>query len=245
MSESGTEVILQGSCATLRRLATDRGGIALIEFALMFPIILLAAGWSIELAFLARTNLQVSQFALNLGDNASRVGTDAGAGVTNLRETDVNDVLQGVKLEGSAMGLTTHGRVTMSSLENVQQAYDTARTQRIHWQRCIGMKAGAGYDSSYGTTKITDGTTSTAESAGTPMPGGMGEAGSKITAPPDSGVMFVEVNYEYRPLFGTIFMEPRIIRYVGSFMVRDNRNFQQLFNPSPAAVRMTCNHYTA
>ena len=240
-----SDLIPNGYCATVRRLVCDRRGIALTEFALIFPLILLIGGWGIELAFLARTNMQISQYALNLADNASRVGIDNGSGVTNLRETDVNDVLQGLKLEGNGIGLTTHGRITLSSLENTQQAYDTKLTQRIHWQRCIGVRSGAGYDSSYGATKVTDGVTNASNNAGNDMPDGMGDVGSKVNAPPNGGVMFVEINYDYRPLFGTLFVQPQILHYVGSFMVRDNRNFQQLFNPDPAAVRMTCDRHVA
>lgn len=235
----------RGHCATLRQFVSDHRGVALTEFALTLPIILMIGGWGIELAFLARTNLQISQYALNLADNASRVGVETNAGVTSLRETDVNDVLQGVKLEGGMIDLTTHGRITLSSLENIQQTYDDALTQRVHWQRCIGVKSGTGYDSSYGVTKTKDGTADTPDTAGTLMPDGMGGTDSKVNAPPNSGVMFVEINYEYQPLFGTMFVEPRIIHYVGSFMVRDNRNYQQLFNPSPAAERMTCDRHTA
>ncbi len=36
--------------------------------------------------------------------------------------------------------LNPGGRIIVSSLENVQQSYDTQPVQRIHWQRCIGLR---------------------------------------------------------------------------------------------------------
>jgi hypothetical protein len=142
--------------------------------------------------------------------------------------------------------LTTNGRITLSSLENIQQSYDTATgpVQRIHWQRCLGTKSGAGYDSSYGTTTTTAGTTATLADAGTTVASGMGNAGAQVTAPVGSGVMFVEVNYLTKPLFGSFLVSPTRIHYIASFIVRDGRSYSQLYNPSPGATQMTCDKYT-
>jgi hypothetical protein len=163
--------------------------------------------------------------------------------VEQLREGDVNDVFQGTRLQSASLKLTTYGRVTLSSLENIQQSYDAASVQRIHWQRCIGLKSGTGYDSSYGTTSSTAGTDATVNNAGTAAPNGMGDAGAQVNAPPNSGVMFVEINYDYQPFFGTLFVKPTKLHYIASFVVRDKRDFSQIFNPSPAATRSTCNTY--
>jgi hypothetical protein len=54
--------------------------------------------------------------------------------------------------------------------------------QRIHWQRCLGKRSGTGYDSSYGTTTTTAGTTATLANAGT-VSAGMGDAGLMVSAP--------------------------------------------------------------
>lgn len=240
-----------------RDLRGDQGGLALIEFALSLPIILAIGGWGIELSYYALCQLDVSQYALNLADNASRVGVVASSGVSTLRETDINDVLQATKLQGDVINLTTYGRVTLSSLENVSQLYDSTPTQRIHWQRCIGLKSGAGYDSTYGASKsaanlVSSGSAAPAnytasaddKYAGVVSPNGMGDAGYQVTAPKDSGVMFVEINYDYQPLFGTIFMNVTKIHYIASFIVRDNRDFTQMTNPSPTATASTCNLYS-
>lgn len=217
----------------------------MLEFAFTLPLVLAVGGWGVELSNLALCNLRVSQYALNLADHASRVGQDVSGGVSNLRESDINDVLQGAKLEGTSVALTTRGRITVSSLENVKQSYDSARVQRIHWQRCLGVMSGTGYDSSYGVVATSAGSDATQANAGlTVGTDGMGDTGAKVNAPNDSGVMFIEVNYQYKPLFGSLYVSPRIIHYIATFIVRDNRLFNQIYNPSPTATPMTCDKHT-
>jgi Flp pilus assembly protein TadG len=237
-----------------RHLRSETGGLALVEFALGAPLVLLAGGWCTELSYYGLCQLNISQYALSLADNASRVGQVASNGVSTLRETDLNDVLQATKVQGDGLDLTTNGRIILSSLENVTQDYDNAPTQRIHWQRCIGLKQGDGYDSSYGgpTSKKTAGTAAPAgyvagtddQYAGVAAPTGMGDAGAKVVAPKDSGVMFVEINYEYKPIFGSMYMKPTRIHYIASFMVRDNRDFERISNPNPTATASTCDLYS-
>lgn len=232
---------------TLRALRRDRSGLALLEFAFSLPLVLGIGCYGIEIGNLALLNMRISQIALNLADNASRVGVADGLTLQQLREVDVNDVLQAARYQGASIGLTTNGRIILTSLENVQQSYDSAPVQRIHWQRCLGMKSGTGYDSTYGTTAVEAGSTALIANAGTTDADGMGPAGSLVTAPPDSAVMFVEINYLTRPLFGTFLTSPARIHYIASFIVRDRRDFSRLFNPTPAVAtgdRSTCNRYT-
>jgi Flp pilus assembly protein TadG len=254
---------LRRATALLRRLRAETSGLALIEFAFAMPILLAMGGYGIEISNLALANLRVSQYALNLADNASRVGQQTNLTVETLRESDINDVLQATRLEGTALNLTTYGRVTLSSLENIQQAADAAPVQRIHWQRCIGKKSGAGYDSSYGitaTNNVATGTTydptagidtdtSSTDNAGShpgsTAPTGMGDAPVKVTAPAASGLMFVEINYDYQSLFGTLFIGATKIHYIASFIVRDKRDFTELYNPTPIATKSTCNLHNA
>jgi Flp pilus assembly protein TadG len=228
----------------LGALYRDRSGLALTEFALATPIVIAIGGYGIELSHLALTNLKVNQIALNLADNASRVGLTSTLTTTQLRETDVNDVLIGARLQGAGINLTTNGRVTISSLENVQQSYDTAAVQRIHWQRCIGKMSTTGYTSSYGTTTVTAGQTATLANAGTAAPTGMGDTGSLVSAPVGSGVMFIEINYKYQGLFGSLFIGNRIIHYTASFIVRDNRDYAQIY-PSSTVTGSTCDLFQA
>jgi Flp pilus assembly protein TadG len=228
-----------------RRLSRCSSGLALIEFAFTLPLVLAMGGYGIEISNLALAHLRTSQYALEVADNMSRVGTLTSLSVEQLRESDVNDVFQGLRLEGKLASITTYGRITVSSLENVQQSYDSAPVQRIHWQRCIGLKSGAGYDSSYGTTSITAGSDATVVNAGTTMTAGMGDAGAKVNAPAGSAVIFVEINYDYQSLFGTMFVPKTKLHYVASFIVRDKRDFSRIFNPTPAAIPSTCALYTS
>lgn len=228
----------------LRAFRENGRGVALTEFAYSLPIVLAIGGWGVELSNLALCHLRVSQYALNLADHATRVG-QATSGVTSFRENDASDVLRGAKLEGAGIALTTRGRITISSLENVQQSYDTQPIQRIHWQRCLGLPSGAGYESSYGSVTPSAGSDGTQSNAGITVANGIGDPGRLVSAPANSGVMFVEINYMYKPLFGTLFVAPRIIHYTASFLVRDNRSFVQIYNPSPSAVPSTCDQHTA
>lgn len=235
--------------ALLHRLAKDRSGASLLEFALGLPVVLTGGLWAAELTNYALTNQRLSQIALALADNSSRVGLFNGTGTTQLREVDLNDVLLAAKQQGGPFSLTANGRITLSSLEN------SGGTQRIHWQRCLGAKTGPAFDSHYGKTVQSDGVTydptagvntaltgdNSASHPGTLAPNGMGESGAQVNAPTDSGVMFVEINYLYTPIVGNgWFTSPKMLRYVASFVVRDNRDYGQVYNPSPAAARATC-----
>jgi Flp pilus assembly protein TadG len=229
----------------VRSFKRDRSGVAMLEFAFALPLVLGISCYGLEIANVALLNMRVSQITLALADNASRVGVYA-SGTQQLREVDVDDIFAATKYQGSGINLTTNGRIILSSLENIQQSYDTATgpVQRIHWQRCLGAKSGTGYDSSYGTTTKTAGTTALVGDAGTTVASGMGNAGAQVTAPSGSGVMFVEVNYLTKPLFGSFLIGPTRIHYIASFIVRDGRDYKQLYNPGSGATQMTCDKYT-
>lgn len=224
-----------------RRLLADTSGVVIIEFAFSMPLVLFIALYGMEVGNLALTNLRVSQAALNLADNASRVGLDSGLPTVQLREVDINDVLEGARKFGHPFELAEKGRITVSSLVN------NAGEQRLQWQRCLGLKKGGDWDSHYGTTSVTSGTTNSPAHKGTLMPTGMGPVGDRVLAPPDSGVIFVEINYEYQPLIGLNWISESKSRlhYTASFIVRDKRDFSQVFDPSPKVTKYTCNRYTA
>ncbi|MGK6322007.1 TadE/TadG family type IV pilus assembly protein [Sphingomonas sp. DT-51] len=224
----------------LTRLRRDRSGVSMIEFALTLPLVLTLGCYAIETCNLALTSLQVSQLALNLADNASRVGSMQSDNSTQLREVDINDVLTAARLQGAKLGLATRGRIIVSSLE------ENGGKQYIHWQRCLGTASGAAFDSHYGTTPVDAGTQSGPAYAGTQV-AGMGGTGAQVTAPPGTGVMFVEVNYLYNPVISARWLSAGVqqMRYTASFIVRDRRTFDQVYNPAPTAQRYTCDRYTA
>ncbi len=230
------------------RFGRDRRGVAMLEFALALPVVLTLGLYGAETANLALTNLRVSQIAMNLADNASRVGSLNADNTKQLREIDINDVLTAARLQGEALDLTNRGRITLSSLEQ-----GSPGVQYLHWQRCLGMKRGPDYDSDYdrthGTIDRDDGTGPNWWNGGVPQPDGMGEPGARVQSPVGSGVMIVEIGYEYRPIVSSGWLpggaEATKIRYTASFVVRDRRDFTQIYNPQPGAPRYYCDSYTA
>lgn len=233
------------AAALLMRLARARRGVAMIEFAFAAPIVLALGLYGVEMGNQSLAHMRISQIALTLADNASRMGQLGANNIEQMRDGDMNDVFQAARLQGAPLKLGTFGRITVSSLENVGQSYDTAAVQRIHWQRCMGLKRGSGYDSSYGVASPTAGSTASASDAGTAMPNGMGDPGRMVSAPLNTGVIFVEVNYQYQPLVGRWLAKPFRMHYVASMIVRNNRDFRQIYNPLDSATPATCDTYTA
>ena len=218
----------------MRRLRSNTSGVAMIEFAYSLPLLMVLGGYGIEMANLATVNQKVSQSALALADNMSRVGAESALSTVQIRESDINDSFIGLMRQTGALNLTSNGRIILSSLEQ-----NSSGGQWIHWQRCVGTKS---VTSSYGSEGV--------GSTGTSFPG-MGSASARITAPPSAAVMFVEIVYDYRALFGTMFFPARTIRYEASFVVRDERDLagpnggDGVYNPSPAAPQHLCDGFTA
>ena len=79
--------------AFTRRLRRDRSGLALLEFAFTAPIVLSIGMYGIENANLALANMRTSQAALNIADNASRLGFTTSSNIQQMREYDINDVV--------------------------------------------------------------------------------------------------------------------------------------------------------
>lgn len=239
----GAEPAARHGIATIFR---DRGGVALLEFALGLPLVLTVGLYAVETANLALTNMRVNQIAQNLADNASRVGDMNDDSIKQLREVDINDVLAAARMQGDRIDLTTRGRVTISSLEQ-----NAKGIQYLHWQRCIGLKRGAGYDSgydqTYGTVDHDDGLGLEWWNGGVYMPDGIGDQDPKVKSPVGSGVMYIEVNYDYRPIVSTAWLPGGSARIhaTAAFVVRDRRNFDQIYNPEPAAPRYYCDAYSA
>ena len=218
----------------LGRLRADTSGLAMIEFAYAMPLLVGLAGYGLELSNLANANMKVSQAANALADNMSRVGLESGLSLTQLREADINDGFIGILRQTSGINLTQNGRVILSSLEQ-----NSGGGQWIHWQRCIGAK---NYPSTYGNAG--DGASGSGFQ-------GMGPATARVTAPAaGTAVMFVEITYDYQPLFSSMFFGEKQIHYYASFIVRDDRDLvgpgnNGVYNPSPTAPSYTCNLFSA
>ncbi len=239
------QLIHRSSYSELRRIVRDGRGVALIEFAFAAPLVLALGLYGVEVGNQALTHMKVSQIALTIADNASRMGALQASNIEQMREGDINDVIQAARIQGAGIKIGTYSRVTISSLENVQQSYDTAPVQRIHWQRCLGLKNAADYRSSYGTTTTNAGTTANVADAGTIASTGMGDPGKQVSAPAGSGLIFVEINYEYQPIVSGWLAKPFRMHYIASMIVRNNRDFRQIYNPLNSATPATCNLFTA
>lgn len=193
----------------LARLLRDRSGVAMTEFALGAPFLLMAGLWGTETANFALVNMKVGQIAVHLADNASRIGDTSTLQNRKIYESDILDVFVGAQIQGGqGLQLYNNGRVIVSSLEVNEDG-----EQYIHWQRCRGIKNVA---SSFG-------------DAGDVLADGMGPAGNKVLAQEDDGVIFVEVNYTYRPLISDAFLGSPDIISVASFTVRDDRDLSQIY----------------
>lgn len=225
---------MSGVRGLLSRLRKCRSGVAMTEFALASPLLMTAGLWGTEVGWLALTHLRISQTAMQIADNASRIGDTSTLEYQKIYESDIDDVFRGSDREaGTAIDLFHHGRVIISSLEVVPGSQNA---QYIHWQRCLGEKQWA---SSYGNEG--DGLTG-------PTMQGMGPKGDQVSAYDDQdAVIFVEIAYDYQPLFSKWFVGNTNINVFGAFNVRDKRDLTQIYqrdpnNPDPVA---TCDKYTA
>jgi len=215
-----------------RALIADRAAISAVEFALVAPLMMSVGLGTIELANMALVYTRVSQVAIQVADNASRAKQATGSSGALMREYDVNDAFAQVDLVYPGLQIYTRGRVILSSLEQ-----NSSGGQWIHWQRCKG---------SYTTGVSKYGPQGTG-SSGTSF-AGMGPTGTVVTADPQSAIMFVEVYYQYQPIFFKIgsATSPTIYRAAAMY-VRDDRDLtggtgstDGVANPSPTATKSSC-----
>ena len=211
--------------AALQRLWKSTSGVAATEFAIVLPFLLGAGLMGLDLANRAIVQMQVSQLAMHIADNASRIGDTSTLQDRKIYEADLNDLLRGAEIQGgSRIDLFRHGRVIVSSLEVVPGTEDQ---QYIHWQRCLGSK---NHISGYGLE-------------GDGLDGGlagMGPPGEEVWAFADDAVIFVEIAYDYQSLVGATFGFTSEINVTASFTVRDDRDLSQIYqrdttNPAPVA----------
>lgn len=212
----------------LRRLRRNTSGVAFVEFAFTAPIILSLGMLGTETAYYVITHMQLSQLAMQVADNASRVGEQDVLTARKVYESDVNEAFVGGEKLGQSFQIYERGRVIISSLQRNGEG-----GQWIAWQRCRGAKE---HTSTYGFQG--DGAT------GTSFPG-MGEAGHEITASAGTAVMFVEVAYDYDSLTPFNLFNGRTITYTAAFNVRDSRDLSQLYNTNPAGPVASCATYSA
>ncbi|MBN2972036.1 pilus assembly protein [Roseomonas aeriglobus] len=193
----------------LRRLFADRRAVALVEFAYVVPVFIVMSLTGAELTNFVTTRMRISQVALQIADNAARIGNGTQLQAKTVSEADINDLLTGAGLQAGELDLYGRGRVIVTSLEPAASPNTTAK-YKIGWRRCRGSKV---YTPLY-TTGLASPTFSD----------GLGPTGRKVTAPDNGATMFVEVAYDYRPLIKTgLFGDNQIVEFA-SMMVRDRRD---------------------
>ncbi|MGB3740301.1 MAG: TadE/TadG family type IV pilus assembly protein [Pontixanthobacter sp.] len=214
----------------LRNLRRDRSGVALIEFAYSLPLLALLSMGGIELANFTIMNMRVSQAAMQIADNASRIGDRDSLVAQKVYEGDIEDIFLGVDIEaGAQTKLFEQGRVIVSSLEQNSEG-----GQWIHWQRCMGKKR---VSSAYG-------------GAGTGKTGtgfaGMGPSGEELQASPNQAIIYVEIIYDYEPLLTNDYavqaVTGKTIRSQSAFNVRGTRDLEKIYD-TPSVSPRTCDKY--
>ena len=211
-----------------RRLRRNDSGVAFVEFAFTAPIVLGLGLMGTETAHYVVTHMQLSQIAMQVADNMSRVGEQDVLVEKKVYEDDVTEVFIGAEKLGGDIDLFDNGRVIVSSL----QVNDDGG-QWIAWQRCRGLKQ---HDSSYGVEGT--GTEGTAFA-------GMGAGTAKITASPGTAVMFVELSYTYQSVTPFNFLTGREIEYTAAFNIRDSRDLTELYGADAGQAVASCAQYTA
>ena len=206
-----------------RKLLRDVSGIAVIELAICLPPLIFMGMYGLELMNLAAVNLEVSQIALSLADNASRLGQTDNSGVKPpVDEADINSLMKGAAEQGDSLDILPRGKIVLSSLEKDKPT----GKQYVHWQRCQGaLKKAPAYND-----RTNNGLT------GTPLTTGLGDGTPKVMAfsDDDTAVMFVDVYYDYNRLFGDFFLKSdRILHRQAAYLIRDDRDLEHDSNGSP------------
>jgi hypothetical protein len=231
---------LQGFANELRH---DSSGLALVEFAVSLPFFLALSLSGVELANYGATNMQVNQIAVHIADNAARMGSNSLLSAKRISEIEINDVFTGARHEGN--GLTFDGfhpytdpgtnqvvargnaRMFLTSVEPFANP-NTNNKYRLTWQRCSGP--GTHYRPLYGTP------------SNSASVDGIGPTGRQTIAPPNGATMFVEIHYHFEPMLdlGYSNLVPKDIVATAAMVVRDSRDFTQIYNSENVAPS-TCN----
>ena len=216
----------------LSRLRRDTAGVAMTEFAMVFPFLLTVGLMGLEVSNRVLVQMKVTQLANLIADNASRIGDQSMLEDRKIYEAEINDLFFGAHLQGgNSISLYEHGRVILSSLEVVP---GTADQQYIHWQRCVGKK---NHTSSFGVAG--DGKFANDFA-------GMGPPGEEVIAFEDDAVMFVEISYDYQPIIGEPFtFNSGSVNAIASYSVRADRDLTEIYQPSsgPANPQADCSAY--
>lgn len=223
----GNRVPSRGVLDLVRRLRGDTAAAALLEFAFALPILLTMSLTGAELCNYIITRMRVSQLALHIADNASRIGSGGQLQIKTISEADIRDLFEGVQYQSGELGLKANGRVILSSLEPMADPNPSPKKFKIRWQRCYGSQT---YTPKYGV-------------AGNINLAGMGKPNRLVTTPDKSQTMFVELFFKYKPLVDVDLVPQINIVEQASMLVRDMRETTGTASgvyPSPGTTPATC-----
>lgn len=213
---------------SLSRLRQNESGLAMVEFAVSLPFFLGLTIGGVEIANYASVVMQLNQIALHTADSAARIGTATANGPKMISEAQIKDVFEGSLREGDRINVRgTHAyvdpvdgttsirgntRIILSSVEEVASFDASSPRYRIRWQRCGG--SADNYTSNYGTVATATSVT------------GIGPVGRQVVPPPGGSIMFVELQYHFKPMLvnGFTRLTDRTIGQVASMVVRDRRD---------------------
>ena len=220
------------SLRAARRLLRNASGVAMVEFALGAPFLLMVGLWGTEIANYALVNMKVGQLATHIADNASRIGDTSTLQNRRIFEEDLNDLLLGANIQGGGINLYEHGRVIVTSVEIWDQSNHKSQAksdgvQFAHWQRCKGSLV---QNSEYANENQA-------------LPNGIGPEDQEVEASVDTPVIFVEVYYEYQPLISSRFVGNSMIRSTAAFPVRDSRDLEDVFKRNSSIPIADCDVY--
>lgn len=213
---------------TLCRLKKNESGLAMVEFAVSLPFFLGLTIGGVEIANYASVVMQLNQITLHTADSSARIGANTPTSNKTISETQIKDIFEGALREGDriAVGgshafvdpvtgvpsIRGNTRIILSSFEEVTPFNASSPRYRIRWQRCTGTANF--YESHYGTKATSMRVT------------GIGPAGRQVSPPPGGVLMFVELQYYFRPLIvnGFTQLTDHTISQVASMVVREKRD---------------------
>lgn len=206
--------------SVLKRLRTATSGLAVVEFAMTAPVMIVLITYGLEASNIAISRVRIQTLTAGAADNAARVRE-------SIDETDITELLMGAKTVGTNIDFATRGRIIISSVE--RNAADNGLW--IRWQRCDGAK---NYVSTIGLQDAGK-TDNTLQTVG---------YGTKTVSPKAGTVMiFVETAYDYKALFGDYLYGAQTFKDYRAYIVRQRSNNQP--TNSTAITAKTCNIFAA
>lgn len=117
-----------------RRLAADRRGVSILEFALMLPLFLGFLLTGIEFANYVMANNRVQRLAAMSADLVAQSGT----GRIGVAEGQIYDLFSALDLTARPFDLRRFGRVVITGVQGVDSDNDGTIDNKILWQRFDG-----------------------------------------------------------------------------------------------------------